>query len=86
MNRPPRKYYIDPLTATIPAVINQIIKDWPDKPRINGSVDQVRIFAGGLMYNKNELSLIAKRHAYGYKLTAILVHPPAKPEIEPTNL
>jgi hypothetical protein len=44
-----RKYFIDPLTVTISAIINQIIKDWPDIPRIVSSVDQARTFAGGLL-------------------------------------
>jgi hypothetical protein len=44
-----RKYFIDPLTVAISAIVNQIIKDWPDMPRIISSVDQVRTFAGGLV-------------------------------------
>jgi hypothetical protein len=44
-----RKYFIDPWTVSISAIINQIIKDWPDIPRIIGSVDQVKTFAGGLI-------------------------------------
>jgi predicted RNA binding protein YcfA (HicA-like mRNA interferase family) len=45
-----RKYFIDPLTVTISAIINQIIKDCPDRSSSIGSVDQVRTFAGGLFY------------------------------------
>jgi hypothetical protein len=52
-----RKYFIDPLTVAISAIINQIIKDWPDTPRIIGSVDQVRTFAGGLLMKKGYLLL-----------------------------
>lgn len=50
-----RKYFIDPLTVAISAIINQIIKERPDIPRIIGSVDQVRTFAGGLMIHNTYL-------------------------------
>jgi hypothetical protein len=53
-----RKYFIDPLTVGISAIINQITKDWLDILRIISSVDQVRTFAEGLM-----ILLVGRNHA-----------------------